>query len=342
MLTERQKHILSIVISEYVNSAVPVSSQIIVKISDLGVSSATIRNELGVLEDLGYIMHPHTSAGRIPTDKGYRYFVDHLQEREAVSREMAAKVAGIFQERVKSIDDLMRKASKLLSSLTDEASLVVFPKLEMQHFKKVSLIPVDAARLVVVWISTSGLVWHGSMELDSPTDLETLNRLANFLNSELEGLSFRKMEGVISAKLRERRDSLARFYELAVKVIRESLKVSQELRIFLEGSTNVLGKPEFDDLDKNRKLLNLFDSKQDLVRLFDEDVHSAGIKVHIGSVGQLKNISDCSLVTSTYQLKDDSTGLVGVLGPKRMNYPKVISLVEYMAREMADVLYRYF
>lgn len=342
MLTERQRQILSLVVSEFVNSAMPVSSLEISRVSELGVSPATIRNELGMLEELGYITHPHTSAGRLPTDKGYRYYVDHLLAKEDISRDMTLKVAGIFKDRVQSVDELMRKASKLLSTLTNEASLIIFPKLEMQHFKKVTLISVDELHLVVVWISTSGLVWHGSMELDNPMDAEALHTLANFLNQELEGLSFHKIESFLNSKLNERRDSLAKLYDLAMKVVKESLKVSQELRLYLEGSKNVLEKPEFEDAQKSRRLFGLLESKKDLLNIFDENVNSSGIKVRIGNESHLMDFSDCSLVTSTYRLKDQSMGVLGVLGPKRMNYPKVISLVEYMAEEMAEVLHRHF
>ncbi|MBI4970266.1 MAG: heat-inducible transcription repressor HrcA [Candidatus Omnitrophica bacterium] len=342
MLTERQRQILSVVVSEFVNSAAPVSSLGISKIVELSVSSATIRNELGALEELGYITHPHTSAGRLPTDKGYRYFVDHLLEHEAISRDMAIKVAGMFRERVQSVDELMRKASKLLSSLTQEASLIVFPKLESQHFKKVTLISVDELHLVVVWISTTGLVWHGAIELESPVDAEALDLLVNFLNKELAGLSFHKIENFLTAKLRERRDSLAKLHDIAMRVVKESLKVSQELRLFLDGSKNVLEKPEFEDAKKSRRLFGLFDSKKDLLRIFDESIRSEGLKVSIGTESRFVDISDCALVTSTYQMKDDSAGILGVLGPKRMNYSKVISLVEYMAEEMAEVLSKNF
>lgn len=342
MLTERQRQILSIVVSQFVSSATPVSSQVIAKVCELGVSSATIRNELSALEEMGYITHPHTSAGRLPTDKGYRYFVDHLLAREAVSRDMAFKVAGIFKERVQSVDVLMRKASKLLSSLTDEASLIIFPKLETQHFKKVTLISIDELHLVVVWISTSGLIWHGTLELENPLDAEVLGQLANFLNKELEGLSFHKMAAFLNSKLRERRDSLHRLQELSLKVVNESLKFSQELRLVLEGSKNVLDQPEFEDLAKSRRFLGLFESKEDLLKIFDETAQSAGLRIHIGGESHLRNFSDFSVVTSTYPLKDNSLGMMGVLGPKRMDYAKVISLVEYMADEMAGVLHRHF
>jgi len=342
MLTDRQRRILSIVVSEFVNSAFPVSSQVIAQRYVLGVSPATIRNELGLLEEMGYITHPHTSAGRMPTDKGYRYFVDHLLDRESISREMALKVAGIFKQRSQSIDELMRKASKLLSSLSDEASLIVFPRLESQHFKKVTLISVDELHLVVVWISTSGMVWHGSIELENPLDVDAIHHLANFLNEELAELPFNKIEGYLTSKLRERQDSLRRLYDLAMKVVKESLKVSQELRFFLEGSRNLLEKPEFDDLEKNRRLMGIFESKSELLKIFDDEMHPQGLKVHIGGESHIRDIRDCALVTSTYRLKDDSTGVLGILGPKRMNYPKVISLVEYMADEIAEFLHRYY
>ncbi|MBI4398646.1 MAG: HrcA family transcriptional regulator, partial [Candidatus Omnitrophica bacterium] len=174
MLTSRQQHVLSILFSEYIHTAIPVSSQMITRSFKQKVSSATIRNELGELEELGYVTHPHTSAGRIPTNKGYRYFIDHLLEREKVSRDMAIRAAKVFDNQVKSVDDLMQKVSKLLSTLTDEASLVIFPRFEMQRFKKVSLIRMDGARVIAVWVSSSGFVWHGAIELDEVADLEML------------------------------------------------------------------------------------------------------------------------------------------------------------------------
>ena len=223
MLTDRQKQILCLVVSEYAQQAVPVSSQALHQ-HKLGVSSATIRNDLGVLEETGYITHPHTSAGRVPTDKGYRYYVDHLLEREQVSRDMADRVSEIFKEKVHNIDEMMRKVSKLMSSMTDEASLVIYPRLEAQFFKKVTLISIDELHLIVVWISTSGLVWHNSLELENPLEAESLHQLANLLNRELEGLSFDKIENFLIGRLHEARNSLARLYGLAAQIVKESLK----------------------------------------------------------------------------------------------------------------------
>ncbi|MBI4397948.1 MAG: hypothetical protein HY586_02350, partial [Candidatus Omnitrophica bacterium] len=249
----------------------------------------------------------------------------------------------VFDNQVKSVDDLMQKVSKLLSTLTDEASLVIFPRFEMQHFKKVSLIRMDGARVIAVWVSSSGFVWHGAIELDEVADLEMLTRLVNFMNSEMEGMAFHAMESVICHKLEECRSSLAKSYELAIKVIRGSLKFVRELKLFLDGSRNVLEKPEFDDVQKNRRFIHLFESKEKWTRIFDRSIATSGVRVSIGNEAEeMKTIEDCSLVTSTYHLKDDSIGLLGVLGPKRMDYPKVISLVDFIACETGNMLSRYF
>lgn len=342
MLTQRQRQILGIVVSSFVHSALPVSSHSIAEEHALGVSSATIRNELGTLEEMGYIMHPHTSAGRLPTDQGYRYYVDHLLAREEISREIAMQVADIFRERAQNLDELARRASKLLSSLSSEASLILFPKLEVQHFKKVTLIPVNESHLVVVWISTNGWVTHGSLELENPLDAKALGQLADFLNRELTGLAFRDVENFLVSELRKRRDSLAHLYEVAIRVVKESLAHSQELRVFLEGSSHLFGKPEFDDLEKSRKLMEMLESKKDLLKIFDESAQPGGLKVRIGNESLLEDFQDLALITSAYRLKDDSIGVLGVLGSKRMNYSRVISLVEFMADQMAETLHRNF
>lgn len=342
MLTDRQKHILSIVVSEYAYSASPISSHIIVDQYDLRVSSATIRNELSVLEDLGFIDHPHTSAGRVPTDQGYRYYVDHLLERETISREIMGRVVRDLKEKIQSVDELMRKATKLLSSLTNQVSLIVYPRIEKQYFKKVSFTSIDEHRVVVVWISSNGLVWNSFLDLEIPLEAGKLELLMNFFNKEFAGVPFHDLQNVLGDKLNTRKDSLRELHQFAVRLVKESLKVSEELRLLLEGSRNVFHQPEFGDLDQTRKLLEVFEAKLPLLKIFDQSMHSDGLKVRIGQENLFLDMPECSLVTSTYRLKDDSQGVLGILGPKRMNYSRVISLVEFMTNEMEDTIYKYF
>ena len=187
----------------------------------------------------------------------------------------------------------------------------------------------------------SGLVWHGSIELADSTDSEVMHRLANLLNEELEGLPFEQIEKHLIARLSRQRDSLIRIYELAAKVVKESLKFSQDLRLFLEGSSHVFEKPEFEDVQKSRNLISIFNSKKELLQLFDETAFSEGIQVSIGRESRLGEMKDLALITSPYRLKDNSIGVLGILGPKRMDYAKVIPLVEYTAAELAGMLHHF-
>jgi len=342
MLTERQKCILAVVVREYTRTIMPISSQGISRLCGLNVSSATVRNELSLLEELGFVTHPHTSAGRIPTDMGYRYYVDHLLEKVSVSRELAYQVVDSFGDRSQSLDELMRKTSKLLSSLTNQASLVIYPKLELQRLKSINLIPLDVSRMVVVWVSANGMVWHNTIDLETPLEIEKIQSLVNYINKELVGVFFHELEAQLVEKIQVRKDSVRRLHDLALRVVKESLLVSQELRLFLEGSNNVLNSPEFEDRSKTRQLLNLFESKISILDVFDQSINNTGLNIHIGQENPLSDITDCSLVTSSYRLKDDTVGFLGVLGPKRMEYERVIPIVEYMSDEMEDLIQKFF
>ncbi len=343
MLTDRQKNILSLVVTEYIHSVIPVSSQMIAQSSSLGVSPATIRNELGVLEDKGYITHPHTSAGRLPTDLGYRYFVDHLMRRGRVSQDMAGQVMDSFRVKAQSIDDVIQNSSKILSSLTNQASLVFYPKLESQYFKSVNLVPIDDVRMLVVWVSASGMVWQGFLEIEESLEAEELKTICNFINQELKGVLFSNLEIELLSQLGSRKDSLYRLSDVACRIVQESMVVLQELKFSLEGSANVLSNPEFDDLNKTRTIIDFFEDKISLLQLFDRDITTEqGLKVQIGHETQLNSILDCSLITSSYKLKDQSVGFLGVLGPKRMDYGNIISVVEYMSDEMQSLLKQTF
>ena len=340
VMDNRKKQVLHAVIKDYVATAEPVGSRTIAKKYDLGVSPATIRNEMSDLEEQGYIRQPHTSAGRIPSDKGYRYYVDHLMEQDAESLSNAEQdlIKKAFANQVSEIDGLLKQAGKLLSSLTNYTSMVIKPHTKAGVLEKISLLNVDENHVLVIMLSDKGAVYHRLLELPERVDYAQLQEFEALLQQKLTGLSMTQI-------------TLTVMQEIAMqmlwhqKLLHEALDIFEEIlnpndhsgRVLVNGALNMLNQPEFHDIDKVKELLMLLEA--------DDKVHNLlaskpvkNTEIYIGDELNINGINQCSIISTPYVIDGDVAGCIGILGPTRMAYPKVISLVEFMGRQISDNL----
>jgi len=337
-LTERQKRILSIIVDAYVENSEPVGSRMIARKYHLDISPATIRNEMSDLEEAGLITHPHTSAGRIPTDIGYRYFIDHLIERQMLAPGIAFDISHQLKHEIEWIDGLIERVSCLLAGITKQAGIVSYPEMKDLVFRRLDLQRFDERHVWTVWTTTTGFSTTLLVDMKNPVTEEEILKIGNFFNEELSGCVFSEIPAEIKNRLSLRRDSLFKLHELAVRMGEEALRKIGASRLCVEGSSHILEKPDFQDISKTTSIFRTLENRQGLLELMKEGILSDGVQVHIGRENKLEEIWDCSLITSNYKVHGRTVGVLGILGPKRMPYSSLISYVDFVSREISRVL----
>ncbi len=338
-LDERKLKILQTVIQNYLETGEPVGSRTISKATDLNLSSATIRNEMADLEEMGYIVQPHTSAGRIPSDKGYRLYVDHLmQEKEKEVEDLKSELL----EKSDRMDQLLKQAAKVLANETNYASIISAPAVHHNKLKFLQLSRVNEHQLLAVIVVEGNLIRNKLLNLDGEIDDETLLKLNMLLNTNLNGLSIDEINlGMISA-MKEKAGIHSTLISQVIDEVAESIKADDDLEIYTSGTNNIFRYPELADGKNASEIISTFEEKQELTDLVQGTLQSennTGIQVYIGAESPIANMRDCSVVTATYELGDGMRGTIGVVGPKRMDYKKVVSTLKAMKSEM-DKLYQ--
>lgn len=337
-LKERQKEVLRIIVSTYVKSISPVGSRTIAKYYRNELSPATIRNEMHDLEEQDYIKQPHTSAGRIPTDKGYRYFVDHLIPEMKVPPHVAALVAREYRNRMDNVETLIERTSRILSTLSEQAGLVAFSTFEGLVLKSLELTSLGRQHLLVVWVTENGFVQNRVIDMKEEIPEEELLRINRFLNQELKGMLLAQVQAYLTEKLERTHDSLHALYKAAYSIVLESFPKSGDRRFFLEGSRYILEQPEFQDWEKSRRLFKTLETRELLADLVEKSLQGSGVQVKIGGEHRCEDIWDCSFVTAHYRVNQRMVGAIGILGPRRMEYEKIISLVDFVSRRFGEAL----
>ncbi len=336
-LSERKKRILQVIIHDYINSAEPVGSRTISRRYELSLSPATIRNEMADLEDLGYLEQPHTSAGRIPSQRGYRFYVDSLMEKPVLKREEIAAIERIIQQaKEKDIDKLISQVSRTLSALTRYTSLIVGPKYKESAFKQLKILPLERGQGLIVLVTDIGFVKHRVIKLPPNLNEEELEQIVSYLNFRFFGLT---IDRITTPLLREVKRDLVKHMDILKETLNliEETSGNQDARLFLGGTTNILNQPEFRDVQKVKNLLELFEEGSVLGN-FLGNINPEGIVVMIGEENKLDEIRDCSLIITTYRLEDKKEGTIGILGPTRMEYARVIAMLNYLVAKMNDLL----
>ena len=326
MIDERKQRILQAIIDDYISSAEPVGSRTLARKHDLGVSPATIRNEMADLEMLGYLEHIHTSSGRIPSSKGYRFYVDGLIPPKPVTDEERALIDRWYKARVKRIDEVFQETARLISQVTRNVSMVLAPQVSQAAFRCLQFLPLDEQRVIAVIMTDAGFVENKIVGMPSGATFEDFQRMAGVINHCLAGCTLRSIQGPALKQIRDeiREESL---YEAALEVIQRALDSEKRERLYLGGTRHMLEQPEFHDVEKIKDILH--------AHMGD------GLEVTIGQENENRRIKDCSIITATYHLDGELLGTIAVLGPTRMEYAKAMSLLEYMNTNLADVIRRF-
>lgn len=337
-LDDRKKRILQAVVQDYISSAEPVGSRTLARKYDLGVSSATIRNEMADLEMLGYLEHIHTSSGRIPSSKGYRLYVDSLLPVKPMSEEEKTVINKWYQNKVQQVDQVFQETAKIISRLTRNVSLVLAPQISQAAFRCMQFLPLDDHRVIAVLMTDAGFVENRIMEMPAGAVFEDFQRMAAVINECLAGHTL----GVIQkSSLKQIQVEIgdSGLYESALQLINKALDSQKKERLYLGGTTEMLEQPEFHNVDKVKDLLIMLEKDQLMKDILKAHLGD-GLTVSIGQENDYSGIKDCSIITATYHLDGELLGSMAVLGPTRMEYGKTMSLLNYMNQNLTEVIKR--
>jgi heat-inducible transcriptional repressor len=336
-MTERSRKILEVIVDDYITSGEPVGSLGVTKRHNLDLSPATVRNVMADLEELGFLISPHTSAGRIPTEKGYRYYVDCLlQLRELTPQEKRGIEASC--PGTNGIDKLFQEAGKALSALSSHAGIVMAPRFTTTVFKQIEFVQLSRGKLLMVFVSRSGLVQNKLIDADETLTRDDLEKINNYLNETLSGMSITEVREKIASEMQHEKSMYDKLLRQALELSGAALQEDFGSQLIIEGASTFLDRPEFANMGQIKKLFMAFEQKNTLIDLLDKSQQAAGVQLFIGSEHELVQIDGCSLITANYQNVYGTIGTLGVIGPSRMAYSKVIPIVDYTARLISRML----
>lgn len=337
MLNERKKKILQIIIEDYISSAEPVGSRTIARKYDLGLSPATIRNEMSDLELLGYLEQPHTSAGRIPSAQAYRFYVDALIEPGTLTDNDMALIDGWYNERRRNIDDIFQSTAKILSRMTQNVSMVLTNQQTIANFCYLKFLPLDSQHAILCIVADDGSIDTNVVDIPLGMSSEEMDYLAGKMSKLLEdrNLSDISVEILQNVHTDVVEDKL--IFSSLLQAVRKMTGRRQEQKVFLGGTKQLLNQPEFRDVERVRNLLGILEEEKVLKDLL-QGGEDSGLKVTIGSENKFTGIQDCSMVQATYRLNGQIVGKMAVLGPTRMEYGKVISVMDYLHKYLKTIL----
>lgn len=337
-LDDRKLKILQAVIRNYLETGEPVGSRTISKYTDLNLSSATIRNEMADLEELGYILQPHTSAGRIPSDKGYRLYVDKMMlEKEKEVEEMKS----MLLEKEDKMEHLLKQVARVLANNTNYATLISAPSVHHNKVKFIQLSRVDERQLLAVIVVEGNMIRNNILETKEALDDETILKLNMLLNTNLNGLSIDEINLGMIAAMKQKAGIHSEIVSDVIDAVAEAIRADEDLQIYSSGVNNIFKYPELSDGQRASEIISTFEEKKQLTELVQgtlTDENNTGIQVYIGEETPVANMKDCSVVTATYELGSGMKGTIGVIGPKRMDYEKVVDALKIMKKQM-DQLY---
>ncbi len=334
-LDDRKTKILNVIIKNYLETGEPVGSRTISKDPSLGLSSATIRNEMSDLEEMGYIVQPHTSAGRIPTDKGYRFYVDNMvfeQDREI------KEVKDMMIERTDKLESLLMQAVKTLADNTNYATMISAPALTGSKIKFIQLSSVDERHVLAVIVIDDNRVKNKMIKVTDPVDNDDLMKLNFMLNSSLNGLSIEQITLATITQLKEQAGIHSGVVSDVLDVVAQAIHEDEDLQVYTSGKTNIFKYPELSDSQRASDLLDTLEEKEGLETLVADSLsNETGIQVYIGEETPVASLKDCSVVTATYDFGDNVKGMIGIVGPKRMDYENVVDNLKTVKTKLDEV-----
>lgn len=338
-LDERKIKILNSIIQTYLITGEPVGSRTISKYTDLNLSSATIRNEMSDLEDLGYIIQPHTSAGRIPSDKGYRFYVDNLMKEKIAEVD---EMKDILIEKADKLDHLLKHVAKLLAANTNYATMISAPQYKRNKLKFIQLSRVEESQLLVVVMLEGNLIKNRLIEVDERVSEDEVAKLNILVNTFLQGLNLQEINMELIQRMKAQAEGYGQIIGQIIDAVAVVIQEEDDLEIYTSGTTNLLKYPELGDREKASELLYMMEEKKALSELIvDQEVSAEEnknpIQIYIGSESPVSTMKDCSIVTATYELEEGVQGMIGIIGPKRMDYKKVVGNLQTMMNQLDDI-----
>lgn len=338
-LDDRKVRILHAIIRNYMETGEPVGSRTISKYSDLKLSSATIRNEMSDLEEMGYIVQPHTSAGRIPSDKGYRLYVDYLMEEK--EREVA-DLKELMIQRTDKMEQVLKQVVKVLANNTNYATMISAPQYHQNKLKFIQLSKVDENQILAVIVAEGNIIRNKLIPISEELDTESILKLNILLNTMLNGKTIAEINLQMISSMKEQAGIHSNIISDVVDAVAETIHSDEGMEIYTGGATNIFRYPELSDNGKASELIQTLEEKQNLAELVHETLNKdeKGIQVYIGSETPIQSMKDCSVVTATYDLGQGLQGTVGIIGPKRMDYENVMSTLKTLMDQLDDVFHK--
>ena len=341
-LDGRKRTILTAIIQTYLETGEPVGSRTISKYTDLNLSSATIRNEMADLEELGYIVQPHTSAGRIPSDKGYRFYVDHLMEEK---NEEISDMKNFVIEHTEKMEQVLQQVAKVLAANTNYATMITGPAYHQARLRFIQLSRVNEMQLLAVVVAEGNLVKNKIIDIDEPIDEESLLRLNLLLNTQMNGKTIGEINLDMISVMKQQAGIHSAVISSVVDAVADTIHVDhEEMPVYTSGANNIFKYPELSDSSKASELISIFEEKNELAELLmensSEEETENSIQVYIGQESPMSNMKDCSVVTANYDLGKGIRGTIGIIGPKRMDYANVVDNLKTLQNQL-DAIFKH-
>jgi heat-inducible transcriptional repressor len=339
-LNKRDLQVLEAVVIDYLQSGEPVGSRTISKVYGLKVSPATIRNVMADLEEEDFLYQPHTSAGRVPTEKGLRFYLDRIMRFRELETHESAAIREAFKNPESDIKELLHLTSRVLSRFCKQAGVVLWPRLSMSRMKHIELVRLRPNRIMVIFISKSGLVHHRLLDWEEDVSQDELDKHGRYLNDILQDIPLGEVKQRILEEMQKEKVLFDELYTRALEISKQFFQFSLDsIEVYIDGQTNLLNNPEFADVERMRRLLGAFEDKSRIVKLLDRTLQtSSGVQIILGPESELEDLSEISLISSPYRRGSTLLGVLGVIGPVRMDYSRIIPVVEFTANLLSELM----
>ncbi len=338
---KRRNKILETIVEAYVSTASPVGSEFVARKLRSTLSSATIRNVMGELEEAGLVEQPHISAGRVPTERGYRFYVDSVMEVQHSTPEQLRQLSGLIELEDVDVEQLLERVGVALSGLSQQMTFVVAPTLKQSTVKQIELVPLSVRKVLCVLVANEEMVASHVVEIQEPMTRDEASALARFINTELVGLPFSDLLGSLERRMLAENDSFYHLVKRSLDILQHALSTEPSERLFLDGTSYVVSQPEFSrDPRKAHEFLKGLDAQELLLEQVRSDLSSAGVHVRIGHEVHVAGLEECSYLAAPFAMGEGIIGGIGILGPKRMDYPRLHALVEGMSRCVTELINR--
>jgi heat-inducible transcriptional repressor len=337
-LTERENKVLELIMTHYIGSAEPVGSRTLSRAMNNRWSSATIRNIMSDLEEQGFLYKPHVVAGRVPTGKAFRYYVNSLLVTRPPGRRELEMLQAMSNQRFAHVEDIMADTSRILANLCKYTSIVVEPKINTMTFKEIEFVKISKSTTLIVFVTSSGMVHTRLVNTEDELDADLLMAMKVYMNERCEGVPFYRLKNQIFEDMRKDREAFNSLLSKVINVVQEIIEKEDERQVYIDGTSKIIGVPELSDIKRLRELFQAFEKKEKLLRLLDKSLEDEGIRIIIGNESDVYEMRDMSIITSTYRIDAETTGILGIIGPIRMNYSRVIPIVNYTAKTITNLL----